>query len=205
MTSNDILRRIRYIFDFDDNKMMALFALAGHQANRAEISAWLKKDDDPAFQVCSDEMLATFLNGLITDKRGKREGPQPVPEKRLTNNMVFMKLKIALDLKAEDILGMLNAANFEMSKHELSALFRKAGHKHYRACKDQCLRSFLKGLQFKYRGKPEPTPDHKKPDNKVADHKKPNGKSSDNHKPTQQHDDDAGPDRHGIWSTKFKK
>ncbi|MCD6188042.1 MAG: DUF1456 family protein, partial [Desulfuromusa sp.] len=30
MTNNDVLRRIRFIFDFSDSKMMALFNLAGH-------------------------------------------------------------------------------------------------------------------------------------------------------------------------------
>ncbi len=151
MTNNDILRRIRYIFDFGDDKMMALFALGGIEVSRAEVSGLLKKEDDPVFIECDDLSLAIFLNGLITDKRGQRDGPQPLPEKRLSNNMIFTKLKIALNLKADDILEMLKLAKFEMSKHELSALFRKQGHKHYRVCKDQALRNFLKGMQIKYR------------------------------------------------------
>lgn len=152
MTNNDIMRRLRYIFDFNDTKMMALFALGGEEATRAEISAWLKKEDDSGFQPCDDLSLAVFLNGLITDKRGKRDGPQPLPEKNLSNNMIFTKLKIALNLKADDILAMMKLAGFEISKHELSAFFRKVGHKHYRKCKDQALRNFLLGLQLSYRG-----------------------------------------------------
>ena len=148
---NDILRRIRYAFDFDDSKMIALFGSADYQVTRAQISDWLKKDDDPAFQELSDTQLAIFLNGLINHKRGKKEGPQPVPETRLTNNMIFMKLKIALNLKAEDVLGILALAGLRISKHELSAFFRKPDNKHYRECKDQILRNFLKGLQRKYR------------------------------------------------------
>jgi len=151
VTNNDILRRIRYTFDFSDSKMIALFALADHQVTREQVSDWLKKDDDPAYQTCSDTLLATFLNGLINDKRGKKEGAQPEAEKRLNNNIIFNKLKIALNLKAEDILEILALNGFRLSKHELSAFFRKPGHKHYRACKDQCLRSFLKGVQLKYR------------------------------------------------------
>jgi uncharacterized protein YehS (DUF1456 family) len=95
--------------------------------------------------------LAIFLNGLIVDKRGKKEGPLPEPEQRLTNNIVFTKLKIALNLKADDVLEILAQVNLSMSKHELSAFFRKPGHKHYRDCKDQVLRNFLKGLQLRYR------------------------------------------------------
>ena len=151
MTNNDILRRIRYIFNFNDTKMIALFDLAEQQVTREQISAWLKKEEDPAYQKCSDTQLAIFLNGLINDKRGKKEGPQHPPEKYLTNNIIFMKLKIALNLQAEDVLGILQLTEFQLSKHELSAFFRKPGHKHYRECKDQILRNFLKGLQIKYR------------------------------------------------------
>ena len=151
MTNNDILRRIRYTFDFDDSKMIAIFALADQQVTREQISDWLKKDDDPAYQSCNDTQLAIFLNGLINEKRGKKEGPQPEPEKRLNNNIIFRKLKIALDLKAEDVLEIMNLANSPISKHELSAFFRRSDHKHYRDCRDQILRNFLKGMQFKYR------------------------------------------------------
>ncbi len=155
MTNNDVLRRARYIFDFNDSKMIAIFALADLQVTRTQISDWLKKDDDPAYQEIGDTLLATFLNGLIIEKRGKKDGPQPVPEKKLTNNIIFMKLKIALNLKAEKVLDILNLADIKLSKHELSAFFRKANHKHYRECQDQVLRKFLKGLQLAYRGDSE--------------------------------------------------
>lgn len=150
MTNNDVLRRVRYIFDLSDSKMMAIFDNAGYKATREQISAWLKKDDDPAYKSCSDILLATFLNGLIVDKRGKKDGPQPEAEASLTNNIIFRKLKIALNLKEEDVMAMLSSADMVISKHELSAFFRRVGHKHYRVCKDQILRNFLKGLQLKY-------------------------------------------------------
>ena len=95
--------------------------------------------------------LAIFLNGLINDMRGKKDGPQPEPEKSLSNNAIFMKLKIALNFKADDVVKILAMADVKISKHELSAFFRRAGHKHYRECKNQMLRNFLKGLQLKYR------------------------------------------------------
>ncbi len=151
MTNNDVLRRIRYIFNINDNGMIKLFGLAEHKVTREQISQWLKKEEDEGFVALSDQQLAVFLNGLINDKRGKKEGPQHEPEKRLNNNIIFMKLKIALNLQAEAVLEILQLAGFEMSKHELSAFFRKPGHKHYRECKDQILRNFLKGLQLKYR------------------------------------------------------
>ena len=151
MTNNDVLRRIRYIFDFGDDKMIALFAQAECEVTRAQVSDWLKKEDQDDYQALSDSQLATFLNGLINDRRGKKEGAQPTPETKLTNNIIFRKLKIALDLRDDDILAIMKLADLRMSRHELSAFFRKRGHKHYRECKDQILRNFIKGLQVKYR------------------------------------------------------
>ncbi len=151
MTNNDILRRIRYAFDFSDSKMMALFALEDHSVSRQKISAWLKKDDDPALVECSAKELAIFLNGLINDRRGKREGPLSRPELRLNNNIIFRKLRIALNLKDDDILAVLKLAGFSLSKAELSAFFRNSESRQYRVCKDQVLRNFIKGLQLKHR------------------------------------------------------
>lgn len=151
MTKNDVLRRVRYTFDFGDSKMIALFALGGIEVSREQVSDWLKKDEDPAFKTCPDRAFAAFLNGLITDRRGKKEGAESPLEDVLSNNQVLRKLRIALDLKESDMLALMNDAEMPLSKPELSALFRSPGHKHYRECKDQFLRNFLRGLQFKYR------------------------------------------------------
>ncbi|GEK12442.1 DUF1456 family protein [Aliivibrio fischeri] len=152
MTNNDILRRIRYTFDFNDSKMIALFAAADLKVTREEVCNWLKADDDKDYKSCQDVQLATFLNGLINDKRGKREGEQPKPEEKLTNNIILKKLQIALNLKADEVLDLLKLVNFRLSKHELSAFFRKPDHKHYRVCKDQVLRNFLQAVQQNLRG-----------------------------------------------------
>lgn len=153
MNNNDILRRIRSIFDFNHSKIISILGLAGQQISRDQVSAWLKKDEDPALQPCTDTDLVTFLNGLIIETRGPKDATQSEPEKKLTNNVVFMKLKIALNLQADDVLGILLLAGYEMSRHELSALFRKSNNKRYRECKDEVLLLFLKGLQMKYRDK----------------------------------------------------
>ncbi len=124
MTKNDILRRLRYTFDFSDDKMIALFGEADYLVTREQISDWLKKEEDPDHKEITDIQLAIFLNGLINDRRGKKDGPQPEPEKRLTNNIIFRKLKIALDLQADDILSILDSAdqpNPELLKYRLLA------------------------------------------------------------------------------------
>ena len=151
MQNNDILRRLRYTFQLTDTNVIELCAIGGLETNRETISNWLKKDDDPDFVSLYDIDLAAFLNGFITQKRGKKEGDSSKPEKSLNNNIILRKLKIALNLKDEDILDLLNLANFNFSRHELSALFRKPEQEQFRACKDQVLRNFLMGLQLKYR------------------------------------------------------
>ncbi len=150
ITNNDIIRRIRYIFDYNDSKMIELFALAGYETTRAEISDWLKKDEDPAFVKIDDYHLALFLNGLIVDKRGRKDGEMPEAEKRLNNNIIFRKLRIALNLKDDDILEIIALSGMQISKHELSAFFRNPSQMQYRPCNDQIMRNFLKGLQAKY-------------------------------------------------------
>lgn len=152
MTNNDILRRIRYTFDFSDTKMIALFAAAELNVTREVVCDWLKPEEDDSHKSCLDVELATFLNGLINDRRGRREGVQPEPEERLTNNIILKKLKIALDLQAGDVLDLMKLVDFRFSKHELSAFFRRPDHKHYRVCQDQVLRNFLQGVQHNLRG-----------------------------------------------------
>jgi len=158
MTNNDILRRLRYTLNFDNHAMLNVFTLADRNVDNKELMAWLSKDTDDRYKSLPDNQLASFLNGLINLKRGKREGPQPEPEAKLNNNLIFRKLKIAFALQSEDILNILLLANFKFGAHELSALFRKADHKHYRPCKDQVLRNFLMGLQLKLRPDGESSP-----------------------------------------------
>jgi len=129
--------------------------LAGYEIDREALANLLKKEEEEGFVECSDEILTFFLDGLVTYKRGKSEAKpdeaQPAPT-RLTNNMILKKLRIAFELKEEDLHEILKLADFQLSKPELSALFRKKGHKNYRACGDQLLRYFLKGLTIRLRG-----------------------------------------------------
>jgi len=155
--NNDILRSIRYTFELGDDKMKELFGMAGLQVTRAQVCDWLKKDDDPDFKTIYDQQLAFFLNGFIIDKRGRKEGELPVAEKKLNNNIVFRKLKIALNLRDEDILEILSLVDFRFSKHELSALFHNPKQDQYQPCKDQVLRNFLHGMQLRYHQSPKTT------------------------------------------------
>lgn len=151
MTNNDILRRLRYTFELSDDQMIKVFDLADKEVTRAQISEWLKKDDSPDYKPIYDSDFATFLSGFINLKRGKKEGEQPKPEKKLNNNIIFRKLKIALAFKDEDIVETLELVDFKIGKAELSAFFRNPSQNQYRPCKDQILRNFIHGLQVKFR------------------------------------------------------
>jgi len=70
----------------------------------------------------------------------------------LTNNDILKKLRVALELKDDDIVHILKLAEFEVTKSELAALFRKPDHPNYKECGDQLLRNFLNGLVTYKRG-----------------------------------------------------
>jgi len=152
MINNDILRRISAIFDFNDEKIQAVFALNQCDINAEKLADIFKEKNDPAYKELLDVELASFLNGLIIDKRGQKEGPQHQAEQVLNNNLIFNKVKIALALKADEVISILELADLSLSKYELSALFRNINNKHYRECTDDVLSTFLKGLKVKFQG-----------------------------------------------------
>ncbi len=70
----------------------------------------------------------------------------------MTNNDTLKKLRVALKLRDEDIIEILNLADFSASKSEVNALFRSEDHPNYKECGDQILRYFLNGLIIYMRG-----------------------------------------------------
>lgn len=146
-----MLRRVRYIFDYSDDIMLSIFKQGGYDSTQPELLTWLKREEEPEFVACEDTMLARFLNGLIINNRGAKDDVIPEPESILNNNAVLRKLKIALNLQADDLLAILKLTDVELSKHELSALFRRSDHKNYRECQDQLFRQFLTGMEKHYR------------------------------------------------------
>jgi len=154
MINNDVLRAIRYMLDLSDGKVVEITHLA--DANfpiaKEDVQAFLKKDEEPGYAECGNAVLAHFLDGLVILRRGRDESLPPRPvEKRVTNNVVLKKLRVAFELKDVDMHEILQSAGFPVSKPELSALFRQVGHKNFKLCGDQLLRNFLKGLTMRVR------------------------------------------------------
>lgn len=155
MINNDVLRSIRYALDMSDPKTVEIIKLAGHDIDRPMLAALLKKEDEDGYTECSDTIMRAFLNGLITYKRGQSDAQSQQsqkPDAPLHNNDILKKLRIAFELKEEDLHAIMELAEFSISRPEISALFRKEGHKNYRKCGDQVLRNFLKGLTIRLRG-----------------------------------------------------
>ncbi len=155
MINNDILRRLRYTLNLSNEKTVDLFKLGNQAVTQAELMNILSKEDDDNFIECSDRQLGAFLDGLITDKRGPRDTNAPAIKPniyaQLSNNDILRKLRIAFEFKEVDMLSTLALGGMTLSPHELSALFRKKDHKHFKSCGDQLLRNFLTGLTTKIR------------------------------------------------------
>jgi uncharacterized protein YehS (DUF1456 family) len=149
MNNNDVLRQLRYALDISNPDMIEMFRLSGCTMEQSTLLKLIKTEGEVEFIPCSKPLFSLFLDGLIVKRRGRREsaaGPAPKANLTLDNNAILKKVRIALELKEEDMLAILKLAGVDLSKSELTALFRAAGHKHYKECGDQFLRNFLQGL-----------------------------------------------------------
>ncbi len=157
MDNNDFLVRFRYSLDLKDTEMIEIFKLGNIKLKRDELLKILERDEEKRTN-CNYHMLESFLNGFIIYKRGVKED-SGAPTKPIflisdvsnVNNIILKKLKIALSYSSENMIEILNLAGVNISNGELSALFRKEGHRNYRVCGDSYIRNFLKGLAIKYR------------------------------------------------------
>ena len=86
----------------------------------------------------------------------------------MTNNDIFKKLRVALMLRDDQIVEILELVDFRISKSEIGALFRDEKHENYVECGDQILRNFLNGLVIHLRGTKE---NPKNPNDVLAKHR----------------------------------
>jgi uncharacterized protein YehS (DUF1456 family) len=149
MTYNDLLRSLRYALNLNGETIAGLCTLGGHDITPIEVLKLLKKEKEAGFAVCDDLVMGAFLDGLIISRRGPHE-QQPASGTEaagaLNNNLILRKLRIALELNEEAMRALLEIAGVQISKSELSAMFRAKGHKNYKPCGDQFLRNFIRGL-----------------------------------------------------------
>ncbi len=157
MTNNNVMRSLRYMLEINNQKIVEICKLGGADVSKKEIHAFMLNEEDPEYLKCGDEILAHFLDGVIVLKRGRDEARSPAPiELPMSNNLVLKKLKVAFELKEEELLALITGSGFVFGKAELSSFLRKRDHRNYRPCGDQVLRYFLKGLTLKLRQAPDP-------------------------------------------------
>ena len=151
--TNDVLRSVRYMLNINDQKIVEIAKLADFDLPLANVQKFLLKDDEAGYVPCDDLFMAHFLDGLIYHKRGRDPARAPVPhEIPVTNNTVLKKLRVAFELKEENMHRLIETGGYRVGRSELSAFLRKNDHPNYRACGDQVLRYFLKGLTLRFRG-----------------------------------------------------
>lgn len=149
MTNNDLLRRLRYALNLNGETIAGICTLGEHDIKPIDVLKLLKTEAEIGFAVCDDLVMGAFLDGLIISRRGSHEiKPNAGPEaaRALNNNLILRKLRIALELNEESMLSLLAKAGVQLSKSELSAMFRAKGHRNYKPCGDQFLRNFIRGL-----------------------------------------------------------
>lgn len=147
MTHNDVLRSLRYVLNVRDAKLVEVFRLGKLEISTAEVGALLKAEDEEGYKECSHDVMAHFLNGLVLHKRGVDPNrPAQAIETPVTNNVVLKKLRVAFQLKDDDIIALLGKIGLRVSKAELGAFCRRPDHRNYRECKDQFLRNLFKGM-----------------------------------------------------------
>jgi uncharacterized protein YehS (DUF1456 family) len=157
LKTNDILYKIQKALNLSQDEILEAYRLIGHKMNATHLDSLLKRYQDQGFELCSYEELGVFLDGLVLLKRGpspKKPNSDEVVE--LTNNLILKKLRIALELKEAETEIIFGLADIELSKQALKSLFRKEGHKNFKACSDELLMAFLEGLdEFYYVGDTE--------------------------------------------------
>ncbi len=147
MTNNDALRSIAYLLHVPDAKLVEIVRLGEGEITKDELLAFMKRDDEFGYVPCPHEVMAQFLNGLVTYKRGpKPDALAPVLDIPVTNNVILKKLRVAFELKDVDIASIIEKSGLRVSKAELGAFFRRPDHRNYRECGDQFLRNLMKGL-----------------------------------------------------------
>lgn len=147
MINNHVIRSVRHMMNVTEPKLIEIIALGGAKITREELVPYLKKEDDEGFVNCPDKVMAAFLDGIILFKRGKDESRvfQPT-EPPITNNIVLKKIRVAFELKEDDLVAIMKRAGLNVSPAELGSFFRRPDHRNYRDCGDQFLRNLLKGM-----------------------------------------------------------
>jgi len=147
MTNNYVLSSIMNSLKLDKVDILKSYKLVDKKITQDDVDDILREPSDEKFILLSDEGFELFLNGFIAYKRGPSDKKAKKQKIYFSNNIILKKLKIALDLKDEDIIAIFKNDGLEITKSQLTAYFRRDGHINYRKCSDSLLKRFINGLK----------------------------------------------------------
>ena len=162
MNNNELLIRLKDSLNITNKEMTEIFNFSEVELTCDELEMMLAEsnkgdEEEKKYDLeCDNIALEAFLNGFIIFKRGKKDPVEGKPskpvlaikDKRSVNNVMLKKMKIAFSLTADDMIDIFDEAGFTVTKGELTPLFRKEGHKHYKKCSDVFALKFLRGLEL---------------------------------------------------------
>ncbi len=183
MDTNDLNRRLRFALTMDDSDVIDSYRHVGYEASIELVKAWRIKLGEPDYVPCPPAAIHAMLNGVVIQRRGPQEplaaSSTPSTEKKadatsktqsgntsgsgdesvqiVDNNEILKQIRIALSLRTDDVLTLINSSGGKLSKGELNALFRNRSARNYRRCGDQVLRWFLSALASARDVKPSDT------------------------------------------------
>lgn len=184
MDTNDLNRRVRFALAMDDSDVIDCYRHVGYKASIELVKAWRIKLGEPDYVPCPPAAIHAMLNGVVIQRRGPKEPPAvstpPSTEKSaeasserqtggaatpsdestaiVDNNEILKQIRIAMSLRTNDVLNLINSSGGKLSKGELNALFRNPSARNYRRCGDQVLRWFLSALASARDEKPSVAP-----------------------------------------------
>ena len=75
LSNNDILKKLRVAHKFRDTDIINICDLVDFKVSKSELGALFRNPDHDKYMECGDQILRTFLNGLVIHLRG------PLPKK----------------------------------------------------------------------------------------------------------------------------
>lgn len=149
MTNNLVLSKIQAALNLSIADLQNILALASVTLEVPLLTGYSTasvrhKDYVP----CPNSVLHAFLNGLIIHRRGvseKTPADATPSNTALENNDILKKLRIAMNMQNPQVITAFIRGCAEL-ECEVTALFRRKGHKHYKKCSDENLEAFIKGM-----------------------------------------------------------
>lgn len=69
LSNNDILRKIKIAMSFRDDDLIEILKYANFRVGKSELSALFRRPEHRSYQVCGDQLLRNFLQGMVKKYR----------------------------------------------------------------------------------------------------------------------------------------